>query len=204
MSLTLIFGCAPTLGIATSLPAGLETPGAYCVPPAGWVQLVAVFQSVLVAPFQVIAVSTRVTVACGPPAGSGSSVSTLMAPALAVTVPCVCTCRASGGVFTVAEYLMVIDLPPAGKAAIALRVTVSPLVGAFGTEFCAWAVGVIIESIVCAKPAIALIAWWKELPFAARLLSAAVVVTVATTGVSLVAICSVTGTDIAAEGTTLS
>src|SRR4249920_269773 len=117
MSVVPMFGCAPTLGITTSLTAGLETPGAYCVPPAGWVQLVAVFQLVLVAPFHVMVVSTSVTVACGPPAGSGSSVRTLMAPAFAVTVPCVETCLASGGVFTVAEYLIVIDLPPAGKVA---------------------------------------------------------------------------------------
>ena len=48
MSVALMVGCAPTLGITTSLTAGLLTPGAYCVPPAGGVQLVAVFQSVLV------------------------------------------------------------------------------------------------------------------------------------------------------------
>ena len=68
---------------------------------------------------------------------SGSVVKTLMAPAFAVTVPCVCTDLASGGVFTVAEYLMVIDLPPAGNVAIVLSETVSPLAGAFC--FCAGA-----------------------------------------------------------------
>src|SRR5258705_6433867 len=100
MSLTPIFGCAPALGITTSLTAGLETPGAYCVPPAGCVQLVAVFQSVLVEPFQDISVSTSVTVGLAAPAGSGSSVSTLMPPA-AVPVPRVGTCLANRGGCTV-------------------------------------------------------------------------------------------------------
>ena len=91
------------------------------------------FQSVLVAPVQVSVVSSNVTVACVPPT-SGSSVVTLMAPALAVTVPCVEACRAvSTVVFTVAEYLIVIDLPPAWNVGIVLRVTFSPAVGAFGS-----------------------------------------------------------------------
>ena len=103
----------PALGMTTSLTELGTNP---CV------QLVIVFQSVLVTPFHVISVSTSVTVGLAAPPGSGSSVKTLMPPA-AVTVPCVCTCLASGGVFTVAEYLMVIDLPPAGNVAIVLRET---------------------------------------------------------------------------------
>src|SRR6266568_2926231 len=92
------------------------------------VQFAAVFQSVLVEPFQVAVTSIKVTVGSLAPPTLGSSVRTL-AKLLPETVPCVLTCLSSGGVFTVAEYLIVM-LFVAGKVPI-VTLTNSPDCGAF-------------------------------------------------------------------------
>src|SRR6266567_8385492 len=96
------------------------------------VQFAAVFQSVLVAPFQVAVVSIKVTV--GPlTTGGPGSVVVILLKLLPETVPCVLICLARGGVFTVTEYLIVMLLV-AGKVPM-LTLTSSPDCGVRSWSF---------------------------------------------------------------------
>src|SRR5262245_41614144 len=90
----------PAVGITTSL---IET-GFLLV-----FQFVSVSQLVSVAPVQVIVVSIKVTVGPLTTGGPGSDVRTGVM-LIAVTVPCVLTWAAAGGLLTVTEYLMVMLL----------------------------------------------------------------------------------------------